>query len=175
MHNLDDGHWKPISFLPHHEASADGLIRKRETVSEYVSSKGKTIRRHNTGHVLPPRIVKRSPSDGKHPVVYVYKGTSRKNSKSKMYRVAVLVASAHHGVPYDRTNQREIQRWRLMFKDGDELNCCADNLKWVRKTGEAGTEKVAAHDANLRAWEERKKDTGAVMARLFAEVEEDAA
>lgn len=171
----DDGHWKRIDLplVPdRYEASADGLIRIREYLTPVVTSTGKHRMRRVPGRIVKPRINKGNPSQGKHPVINVYAGHGRDNYKQREYRVALLVAAAHLGVPYNRHEQREIQQWRIRFKDGDERNCSADNLQWVHRAGEDGSqgETQLRYERNLDEWEARKREPlSSVMARLYGE------
>jgi hypothetical protein len=167
---VTDADWTRIPFLPSRfEASRDGFVRVREYITEGTSRTGKKFPRRVPGHVLKTRINKGNPSNGTHPIVNIYEGTGRDNFTNREYRVAYLVAAAFHGIPYDRNDQREIQRWRIRFKDGDALNCSADNLEWIQRGGDDGYghDSVGRYERNLDAW--RATDPADVISRLFEE------
>lgn len=151
--------WKHIPFLPaHFEASEEGLIRTRERESVYIKD-GVEITRRIPGRVLESHIgkVTKTARDFK-PVVTIH--TPGEKRRSKIHAVDRLVACAHLGMPYDRSNQREIQRWKIVHKDGDLTHCAVENLEWVYNA------KTDAYVKNLQA--HRNSDPKSVLGRLFA-------
>lgn len=169
--------WKKIPSLPgRFEASDDGRVRtlSYETTG---SHGGEPFTRRMPERILKPRINKSRPSRGVHPVVSIYCGNTRQHMNSKEKRVALLVASAFHGLPYDPSDQRQIQRWKIRFRDDDPMNCCADNLEWVYNAGpvedDKGEKLQTTYEKNLDAW--NAQEPSAILSRLFADYEEDAA
>lgn len=167
--------WKPInlpSIPKRFEACDEGLVRTLPYQSPTSRNGGTPFMRNMPGRILKPRINKQSPSLGKHPVVGIYIGSSREHMTHREIRVARLVCSAFQGVPYDPTDQREVQRWRIRFIDGDLLNCTAINLEWVYSAGENGSEGKAqsVYEQNLDGWRAKQAEpASALLSRLFGE------
>lgn len=156
--------WKPIpihSIPKRFEACDEGLIRTLPYQSVSSRYGGDPFIRNMPERILKPRINKHSPSLGKHPVVGIHTGDNRQNCNNREYRVGRLVCATFHGVPYDTRNQRQVQRWRIRFIDGDVLNCAADNLQWVYSAGENGTERKnqSVYEKNLDGWNQRRTES----------------
>ncbi|QNL30802.1 HNH endonuclease [Mycobacterium phage Estes] len=145
--------WKPVPHMAFadYEASDEGEIFLKEYERQF-STKNKSWTKTYGGKTLQQRIRPTGLSAGKHPVVGVR--TSTGGSKEK--RVALLVASAFHGLPYDPEDKSDLQQWRLVFIDGDTRNCRPENLEWARAiTGDTAD----FYDQNRRAWEAAKKES----------------
>jgi hypothetical protein len=157
--------WRHIPPLPKHfEASRCGLVRSaaHDSVNE---ERGKLVTKRLKTRILKPHLKQLSVDGPPKPCVSVYLGDRR----TRVFSVARLVAYAHLDTPFDRTDQAFLQRWRLRYKDGDVLNCAADNLEWVYSAGERGDGGVSQrrYEQNLDGW--RAVDTGSVLARLYEE------
>lgn len=162
--------WKSIPFLSsRYEVSNTGIVRSLPFSREFTRKDGTTWRRNYNGYYLSRRIGRNTsrtrPSDD-HVYVSIHRGSGRKGSWSQDFRVDTLVASAFHGVPYDRGNQREVQRWRVHHMDGDFHNCDADNLEWRARLGSQPGD-MDSHSKNLA---EFRASTENVMERLFGNV-----
>lgn len=176
--------WKPINMpgIPgRFQACDEGIIKTTPYVAKGHRN-GQPFDRHMPERILKPRINKQSPSLGRHPVVGIYVGSSRKHCVHREIRVAKLVAVAFYGLPFNPSDQREIQRWRIRFRDGDLLNCTALNLEWVYSAGstvdEHGVKAQTTYEKNLDTWEAQKSQpVSAVLSRLFGDAyaEENAA
>jgi hypothetical protein len=168
--------WKPIpidSIPKRFEACDEGTIRTLPYQSPSSKSGGEPFIRNMPGRILKARVNKQSPSLGKHPVVGIYIGTSREHCTHREFRVAKLVATAFHGVPFDPTDMRSIKRWKIRFRDGDFLNCAAVNLEWVYSAGENGTSgrNQSQYEKNLDGYNaSRQVPAAAYLSRLFGEV-----
>lgn len=170
--------WKPI-LMPgvpdRFVASGDGIIKtlEYETIAAYNERK---FVRHMPERILKPRINNQSPSLGRHPVVGLHISTTKGQSIHREIRVAKLVAVAFYGLPFDTTDQREIQRWRIAFRDDDVLNCSASNLRWVYNAGpgqnaDTGEKLQTIYEKNLDGWLKRKEEgASAILSRLYGEV-----
>lgn len=169
--------WKPVglSAVPkRYQASDMGIIRTLPHESMSSKNGGDPFVRHMPGRYLKERINKHTPSLGVHPVVGIYLGHGRGNTQNREYRVARLVCAAFHGVPFDSTDQRQVQRWRIRHLDGDVLNNCASNLQWVYSAGENGSEgkNQSVYEKNLDGWRASSatESASARLSRLFGEV-----
>lgn len=162
--------WKPIPFLDQrYEVSNTGIVRSLPFTREFTRKDGTTWKRNYNGYYLSRRIgrnaSKNRPADD-HLYVSIHRGSGRTASWSLLLRVDTLVASAFHGVPYNRADQREVQKWRVHHIDGDPHNCDAENLEWrSRLSTQPGD--VDNHSKNLA---EFRASTDNVMERLFGNV-----
>lgn len=169
--------WKPINMpgVPERYAACEEGLVKTVEYETRGSHKGNAFVRRMPERILKPRINKQSPSLGRHPVVGIYIGSSRKHCSHREIRVAKLVAVAFHGLPFDSSNQREVQRWRIAFRDDDVLNCAAENLRWVYNAGpgenaDTGEKLQTTYEKNLDTWLHTKEQpASAVLSRLFGD------
>lgn len=162
--------WKPIPLLPSKfEASDEGQIQILPYTTIHTSKHGKKYPRKVAGRILKSRINSSTPSSGIHPVVYIYKGSSREDNQHYPQRVARLVAAAFYGVPYSVRDQSQVQQWRIRFRDNDPTNCSAINLEWVCSFGNDGNgpamldRYISNRDSHLAS------DPTAVLSRLFGD------
>lgn len=177
--------WKPIPIdcVPKRfEACDEGLIRTLPYESTSSRYGGDPFIRNMPERILKPRINKHNPSMGKYPVVGIYVGHSRSSTKNREIRVARLVCAAFYGVPFDCTDMRQVQRWKIRHADGDLLNCTAANLSWVYSAGSVSTEQglkdQTVYEKNLDGWEAKKAEpASAFLSRMFGDydTEESAA
>lgn len=142
--------WKHIPTLPKRfEASTDGEIRTLDYARKVRGNGGSIHTRRFKGRILKQRMGRPSWRGVKQPVVSIYKGDSRENSRADESRVAYLVCITFHGIPWTEPIDRH--KWRIRFKDNDFMNCSADNLEWAHSFGETGAIQVAgsAYDRNV--------------------------
>lgn len=165
--------WKHTPYLPRRfEVSDDAQVRTLPHENEHVRADGTKYVRRNAGRIIKQRMGKKSPNGVKHLVVGIYRGSSRGDNTNVEHRVAYLVASAFHGLPYDRRDQRAVAKWKIRFRDGDKLNCHASNLEWVFNCGEDGSEgkTQSTYEKNLDGWEAQKQEPlSSRLSRLFGE------
>lgn len=169
--------WKHIphpSIPTRFQACDDGLIRTLTYQSMSSRNGGDPFARTMPQRILKPRINKQNPSLGKHPVVGIYIGDSRVHCTHREFRVARLVCCTFHGVPYSPSDQRQVQQWTVHYKDGDFLNCTAENLSWMHKTNGATVEEAAAamslYAENMAQLEARTGSAASFLARMYGEV-----
>lgn len=160
--------WKHVPFLEQRfEVSKLGQVRSLPYYKEYERKDGTILTRHYRGRLLTQRRgakghCRHIPDD--HLYVSIYRGASRDTSWSHVHRVNTLVASAFHGLPYDRRDRSACQFWRVQHLDGDLSNCSADNLKWVHSFGD-----VQSHyNEQLTRWEANDVSVESFMDRFYS-------
>lgn len=166
--------WNPIPVpgMPkHYMAGSDGRILKCEYDRVIVTKRGTETRTFKE-RILKWRMGKPSFKGVKHPVVTIYKGSSREDNRGEETRVAYLVCAAFYGIPWSTPAER--MKWRIRFKDGNHLNCWATNLEWVHVVGESGGEAQERYNRNKDGWDKRKQETPAEFAARMGYDEEAA-
>lgn len=163
--------WVKVPGLPDRfEASDMGEIRSLPTEIKVLCKNGSIKVRHIEGRLLQPRIYDGGKSNGQHPVVTIT-GNTKNGTKVGEQRVAMLVARAFHGCPYEPGDLKEAQKWRIMHRDGDVSNVEASNLEWILNNGKAfDNEASRLYEENLRKLEEQRKQPAIVwVKRIFGE------
>lgn len=144
--------WRKIPYAPdRYEVSNTGMVRVLDSTITVESKDGLLSTRLIEGRYLNPYTRANGKSKG-HPVVSLrpLKGDDRNLGET---RVSLLVARAFHGSPYDPTDAKQRQRWRIRHIDGDITNNSADNLEWYGNGGSTGEgEELYAY--NMRRWKE---------------------
>lgn len=150
--------WRKIPRIPdRYEVSNTGLVRALPADITTISQKtGRASKRRLPGRYLTPYVREDGKSRG-HPVVSL--SSASKDVNLGVVRVALLVARAFHGTPYEPGDSGEANRWRIRHKDGDILNVRADNLEWIGNAGAGADQKANdLYAYNLRRLEELRQE-----------------
>lgn len=162
--------WVKVPGLPDRfEASELGEIRSIPTEIKITDKNGRVKVRPVPGKVLSSRAYDGGKSKG-HPVVTI-SGNSKSGTKIGEQRIALLMARAFHGCPYEPGDLKQAQKWRVMHRDGDITNVEASNLEWIRSNGgSTDTDAYRLYEENLRKLEEQRKQPPAVwLKKIFGE------
>jgi len=149
--------WRRIPHAPErYEASNTGVIRIRSREVDVIRKNGTVTKRYLEGRYLNPYVRSTGKSKG-HPVVSLAAAAGDR-SKIGEIRVCLLVARAFHGTPYKPGDSKGCQKWRILHKDADITNNCADNLQWIGNGGVNDDEGRALYERNLRRLEELRRE-----------------
>lgn len=149
--------WRKIPGLPdRYEASSSGVIRVLDYERQCVRKSGKTYTMRVEGRYLTSYTRPKGKSKG-HPVVSLSPGNGDV-LRSGEVRVALLIARAFHGCPYEPGDLSGGQKWRVRHIDGDILNVAADNLEWVGNNGPFVVQPQSLYAENLRKWEAQRDE-----------------
>lgn len=163
--------WKKIpGYETRYEVSDWGNVRILPYTTTFVrKDTGKTFEKFVKGRTLRPRLTRASKTAEPQPHINVYNPVTRKNRQT---RVAFLVAAAHLGLPYDRSDQRDLQQWRIRHKDGNLKNNFASNLEWVHKAGNNTAHEQDFYNRNLDAFRARVNETAWDNALRYYDLQE---
>ncbi|SHX05784.1 Uncharacterised protein [Mycobacteroides abscessus subsp. abscessus] len=162
--------WKQVPFLEERfQVSNTGQVRTRPYHKEYVRKDGTTFARHYRGRLLIQRVG--GGGGGRHLLndhlyVSIYRGSGRESSWTQDHRVDTLVASAFHGLPYNRNDRSACQLWRVQHLDDDPDNCSAENLKWVHSFGSGDIQ--SRYNEQLTKWEAHDVSVESFMDRFYS-------
>ncbi|ATN94040.1 HNH endonuclease [Mycobacterium phage Kumao] len=161
--------WAKVPGLQErYEVSPEGVVRTLPYVVEISQIRnGVMVKQHRkySGRICPQRL-----SRGGKYYNHVIVSVQREGGYKTEMRVDNIVARTFLGLPYDPEDQRDVQRWKLIHKDGDIWNNRVDNLEWVEVGHSwAGDKSVEWIAENRRKWEETKGIVPQWMKDMYAE------